>query len=789
MNRLTGPSVATQSSIALMAAATSWTALLSWRGFTELPGRFLGPAFLLAFAVAAIGVAARAWRMPNVLVVLAQLLGGGLLVGLLLGGSLLPPGAALTAAGQALARAWSSASWYAAPVPSDVPGVEPLLMLGVLLLMVLVDLCACTWRRPALVGLPLLITFSIPISLIGGGVSWWVFALTAACFLSLLFLHEGVEIAQFGQALGHYPGVTARSASDVGPGAVRASASTIGAVATTLAIFLPALIPTLHLGLIGHNGSEGGSQISIVNPMTDLKRDLVQGPDVALLRLTTDDPQPQYLRISVLNRFSENAWSSGDRSVPRDQQADGPLPNLVGVSTSVPRTEYEYQVTAAPNFSSTWLPTQAPVSEVTAAGDWRYDASTMDFLASDPSLTTSGLQYSMTAVQLDLTAQRLSVLGDASGLVGKQYTSLPADLPPMVTQYAQDVTRDAETRFARAVALQDWFRRDGGFRYDTSVAPGTGTDDLVAFLSEAGGGRVGYCEQFASAMAVMARAVGIPARVAVGFLQPDLVGPGTWEYSSHDLHAWPELFFPGSGWVRFEPTPSARSGPAPDYTRQQAVGPGPAISPDQGATSNGAPGRRGTREDEPSASPSRPSSTSASWRDHLGVTLGGVLGVGAFVLLALLPRTVRRRRRAARLDADLESAWHELRDTAVDLGLEWPTGRSPRETRDRLVPFLGAGQEASNRAGAVGEHGAVLALDRLVAGLEQQRYARDHGAGASAVEETRVCLAALYDRADARTRRRAEWWPRSVVRGLRPARKAASAPVETRYGGVVDQID
>src|SRR5690606_40395181 len=95
-------------------------------------------------------------------------------------------------------------------------------------------------------------------------------------------------------------------------------------------------------------------------------------------------------------------------------------------------------------------------------------------------------------------------------------------------------------------------------------AASVGNDELVAFLDESG--RVGYCEQFAASMAVMARTLGIPSRVAVGFLQPRKVSDDFWEFSAHDLHAWPELFFAGSGWVRFEPTPATRASGVPEHS-------------------------------------------------------------------------------------------------------------------------------------------------------------------------------------------------------------------------------
>ena len=82
-------------------------------------------------------------------------------------------------------------------------------------------------------------------------------------------------------------------------------------------------------------------------------------------------------------------------------------------------------------------------------------------------------------------------------------------------------------------------RRDpalGGFSYDTSVNLGNGTDDLVRFLTKGDGGRTGYCEQFAAAMAVMARELDIPARVAVGFLQPEKTG----DEGGSEREPWPD---------------------------------------------------------------------------------------------------------------------------------------------------------------------------------------------------------------------------------------------------------
>jgi len=114
--------------------------------------------------------------------------------------------------------------------------------------------------------------------------------------------------------------------------------------------------------------------------------------------------------------------------------------------------------------------------------------------------------------------------------------------------------------------LQSWFRENGGFRYSLDRAPGDSMETIVDFLTT---DKVGYCEQFAASMALMARTLGIPARVGVGFLRPQPMGEDLYLYRGTDMHAWPELYFDGVGWLRFEPTPSRRTGDqAPSYSSE-----------------------------------------------------------------------------------------------------------------------------------------------------------------------------------------------------------------------------
>ena len=297
----------------------------------------------------------------------------------------------------------------------------------------------------------------------------------------MLYLQQSRQIERWGRPLGRDPHSADPSGFGVSNGALRSSAAAIGGVATALAILAPTFIP--HLGHVPVGGfGRGGGSLGIDNPMIDLQRDLIRGPDVDMITVHTDDPDPRYLRISVLNRFSDDKWTAGDRT---DLRPLGELPPIQGLDPDVPTTEYDYEVQATDAFHYRWLPTQAPISRIDAPGEWRYDTTTMDFMASDDDLTTQGISYSMTAVVPELSAQAMASSSALTDLAGTQFTQLPPGLPAIVRQLATAITQDQPTRFQKAVALQDFFREDGGFEYDKKAPAGNGSDSLTAFLDNA----------------------------------------------------------------------------------------------------------------------------------------------------------------------------------------------------------------------------------------------------------------------------------------------------------------
>ena len=249
-------------------------------------------------------------------------------------------------------------------------------------------------------------------------------------------------------------------------------------------------------------------------------------------------------------------------------------------------------------------------------------------------------------------------------------------------------------------------------------------------------------------MAVLARAIGIPARVAVGFLPGSRVGD-VWEVSTRDMHAWPELYFAGLGWVGFEPTPGVAV--PPGYTTD----PGSQQSPSPSATASPTPS---TATESPSAEPTTPIEEPGT-SDDLSVDLtwlGWVAGGLAVLALAMAPAAMRRARRNRRLTVNppreaVSAAWDEVRDSVWDAGGQWPQG-SARQIGGEIAREL--------------PEDASAAMGRVAVLVEQARYAETIGdvSGLSGdVQEVRAGMGQTL-------RDRWAWWrsvfPPSLWRGL-----------------------
>jgi transglutaminase-like putative cysteine protease len=242
--------------------------------------------------------------------------------------------------------------------------------------------------------------------------------------------------------------------------------------------------------------------------------------------------------------------------------------------------------------------------------------------------------------------------------------------------------KDADTPFEEALAIQDYLRSDE-FRYSLNVpALSAGGNQLRRFLTEV---REGYCEQFAIAMAVMAREVGIPSRVAVGFTQGEIVDQTWTQVATHDAHAWPELWFPKAGWVPFEPTPRADGTVTlPIYTTPAGRVPGGQDGVTTQPTTPGGTATTNPRTQAPEPLPAGESDPLAGGGADRGLLERPVVraGLALALLVGLVPavkwgRNRLARRRAARRPRDaVAESYAELTSWARDAGL----GRRGAET-------------------------------------------------------------------------------------------------------------
>ena len=169
-----------------------------------------------------------------------------------------------------------------------------------------------------------------------------------------------------------------------------------------------------------------------------------------------------------------------------------------------------------------------------------------------------GFKYQVTSADNDPSPDALRQ-ATASGADPVYYT-LPDSVPNELRALAQQVTARATTPYDQVRTLQDWFRAN--FTYSLTVQRGHSNDAMINFLSI----RKGYCEQFSGTFATMARSLGLPTRVVVGFTPGELRSDGLYHVAGQNAHAWDEVWFDGYGWTLFDPTPGRGSPGAEAHT-------------------------------------------------------------------------------------------------------------------------------------------------------------------------------------------------------------------------------
>ena len=635
-------------------------------------------------------------------------------------------------------------------------GLIFLLVSAVGVVAILMEFLAIGRRLPAVAASPLLVVLVLPGLIVRGGAGAVSLVLTACAFLVLLAVDVRVRHAEAARESGG-------ALASRGPG--RQAAVVVGGFAVVTALFLSTTMAGLAQGSPSGSGPAGLLFGSGVRTMIDLGDDLRRPDAVPALHYSTDASEPPYLKLLTLDTFAGTTWTAST-TTPDPRNTPEFIPRPPGLSDAVETTTTKTSI-VVDGVRTRWLPAPSPATRVQGLrGTWTWNSDT-GAIGSTGS-TTSGQTYSVTALEVLPTAEQLRQSGAAYPADVRRYLDLPVQYPGVIHSTAVTVTKGSRSSFDAAVALQDYLRGPD-FTYDTDApVADNGADIITAFLDS----KRGYCVHFASAMAVMARTLGIPSRVVVGYL------PGTREsnygegmrrfnVTSHDLHSWPELYFTGIGWVPFEPTPGR--GSVPDYATPEAASAG--VDPTTGLPSSAPRPSQDPTADDIAAAPG--SSAASSTGLHLG-DVGLLLALA--VVLALVPGAVRAARRARRRlalgagTAGPDVAWLEVRDAALDYGIAFSDTQTPREQAARLESAL-AGPVGS----AADAQAQQDALRRLRAALERARYARDdaHAADGLAADVDLVTAGIARQATPA-----ARWRARLAPASLWPA--ALSAKREER---------
>jgi transglutaminase-like putative cysteine protease len=303
-------------------------------------------------------------------------------------------------------------------------------------------------------------------------------------------------------------------------------------------------------------GLEGGAKASPIYFFGDalaLGNQAAQG-ETTYLRVQappTDGKGRYYWRVRSYNYFLDDQWYAENVS----SMAFVPDKVLVSLADPVGQAgEFTFTAVAADlavlvtPARPVWVSHPAKLFFVQAPQE---EMDPIQFLAESPVLL--GEPYDVRAKVYDPTiAQLRSAEETYPDWVTAHYLQLPDDLSPEIAALAKQVTAQAETAYDRAEAITAYLR-DNITYASTVESPPEGRDPLEWFLLDA---RSGFCNYYATAEVILLRTLGIPARMAVGFTQGELDEADTYVVRQRDAHAWPEVYFPGLGWVEFEPTGS-----------------------------------------------------------------------------------------------------------------------------------------------------------------------------------------------------------------------------------------
>ena len=476
-----------------------------------------------------------------------------------------------------------------------------------------------------------------------------------------------------------------------GPGATLRLGALAGTAAVLVGVIFGPLLPGAgDPGLVDVTSLDDGPDTRVVvSPLVEVQAKIVQQAQFELFAVQVARGDNNYWRLMSLDEFDGDLWKASSNFEP----ADGPVES--DLDASVPTRQVVQTVNTTPNLGNIYLPLAFELSEVIDDGgiDLEYEVDSASLVVTRESYADSldGFTYTIESKVPVVEPPRLrsaTTESLGSGFLD-HYTDLPGSMPESVVDEARRITAGATNDYDRALALQNHLRT---FTYNINVALEHDVDNMETFLFDV---QEGYCEQFANAFAAMARSLGLPTRLAVGFTWGDWSDArGEYVVRGEHAHAWPEVYFAGTGWVPFEPTPGRGSptgqqvtGVAEAQAGDEVVTPPVTIAPNNSIPTDGPTGPTSEFPPEPGFEPTLPAPEPGE-----SFPIARTLIITALVVLVVsfVPglRAAQRRVRAAKVAHDpkgrIELAWDDALEALEMVDIRYRPQETPTEFAGRV---------------------------------------------------------------------------------------------------------
>ena len=671
---------------------------------------------------------------------------------------------------RAVDRAMDASRVDFAPVPVRT-GYAILIVGAMWIAAAIGELATFRWRRPLVAGILPVAIFSVSLVVgTGEGSSFYVIF-----FLTALLTYWGLESSHRLRSWGRWVGAWTHQKDSEPKSLTGGLARRIGVSCVALAFVSPLFLPALGDGLLswrsgigpgsGDGDGEAGGEL---NPWVSLKPTLVDQTDEVLFLVEAEEAA--YWRVATLEEFNGASWD--ESSTTRQVSEGGIIGGPTGLLTN--STPLRQTITIEGLRGESLPAAIAPQNVARLVDDGERDLSGIGYDQDSGAVRVDAELEDEDVFEIDsmIADPGFGELREASpGTPGANFLVAP-ELTEQVRTLRDGWVKDAKTPYEQLVALQENLRLDPAFEYDLEPEEPQGDDYLHDFLVRS---KSGFCQQYASAFALLARSLGYPARVSVGFLPGEqAAGENIFTVRGTDAHAWPEVYFEDFGWIAFEPTPRPEA-VTPEYT-SPSTGDGTLGGIDINSPFGSIPGRGGTAITEVGGQGGGPGGLGAgafSNVDETGINAGPQgtprwqktftailtwLAVALILFLLAVPaikewRTRRRYKNAKTADDIATAAFAQFQEEAAELALP----RSPSESALSYAIRMAA-------ASRVAERPAV----RLASIYEAAAYAADDITPDQAREAKRLAA-----RLRSQLWHHASWWSRAVrlfsPRRLRPS--------------------